>query len=254
MGGKPLTAMAIACCPDQPEALEIIAEVMRGGAEKLREAGVPLIGGHTIADREIKFGYSVTGLVHPGRILTNAGAQPGDALMLTKPLGIGIITTAIKRDCASHEAAARAVSLMATLNREAAETVLSFRCHAATDVTGYGLLGHACEMADASRVTIRLRASSIPYLSEAYPLAESRVFPGLVAKTWSQLAPKIDIAPEVPEPLRTILLDPQTSGGLLVAIHPDDRDSVLEQLLRRGVFAATVGQVEARSTYSLVVE
>jgi selenide,water dikinase len=254
MGGRPLTAMAIACSPDGPEELEILAQIMRGGAEKLHEAGVPLIGGHTLADRDLKFGYSVTGLVHPGRILTNAGAQPGDALILTKPLGIGIITTAIKRCRVGVETIAKAVRVMTTLNRDASEILLSFRCHAATDITGYGLLGHGCEMAEASQVTLRFHAASVPFLAEAYPLAEEKIFPGSIAKLWNLIGPKVVLAASVAEPLRMILLDPQTSGGLLAAVHPRDRDSLLETMHRRGVEAASVGEVEPQGNASIIVD
>jgi selenide,water dikinase len=254
MGGTPITAMAIACFPDRPDELEILARIMVGGADKLREAGVALLGGHTVSDPEIKFGYSITGLVHPGKVLTNAGAQPGDALVLTKPLGIGIITTAIKRAQVGQEAVRKAVQVMTALNRSASEAMLSFRCHAATDITGYGLLGHGCEMAEASHVTLRFRASSVPFLAEAYPLAEARVLPGLVAKTWKLLAPKIAVSASVAEPLRNILLDPQTSGGLLTAVHPDDLDPLLEDLSCRGVNAACVGGVEAAQDVKIIVE
>jgi len=254
MGGKPLTAMAIACSPDSPEDLEILAQVMCGGAEKLREAGVPLIGGHTLADRDLKFGYSVTGLVHPDRVLTNAGAQPGDALILTKPLGIGIITTAIKRGRAGKDTVAKAVRVMTMLNRDASEILLGFRCHAATDITGYGLLGHGCEMAEASQATLRFHASFVPFLAEAYALAEEKIFPGLIAKTWNLIEPKVVITAAVAESLRVILLDPQTSGGLLAAVHPQDKNSLLETLRRRGVEAAFVGEVEPKSNASIVVD
>ena len=253
MGGTPLTAMAIACSPDAPEDLEILAQVMRGGAEKLHEAGVPLIGGHTLADRDLKFGYSVTGLIHPGKILANAGAQPGDALILTKPLGIGIITTAIKRGRVSSDTIAKAIRVMTTLNRDASEVLLSFRCHAATDITGFGLLGHGCEMAEASHATLRFHAASVPFLAEAYPLAEEKIFPGMIAKSWNLIEPKVAMAESVAEPLRMILLDPQTSGGLLAAVHPRDRDSLLETLHSRGVDAAYVGDVETQGNASIIV-
>jgi len=254
MGGTPLTALAIACFPDRAEEMDILSQVMLGGADKLREAGVALLGGHTVCDAEIKFGYSITGLVHPGKVITNATAQPGDALILTKPLGIGIITTAIKRAVAKPETIQKAIRLMTTLNRTAAEEMLSVRCHAATDITGYGLLGHGCEMAEASRVTMRFHSRSIPFIPEAYALAEACVLTGLGAKTWQLIEPKISIGSGISIPMRGILLDPQTSGGLLIAVHPDDRDLLLENLVSRGVEAACVGAVEQRSQFSLIVE
>ena len=254
MGGTPLTAMAIACIPDRQMEMELLAQMMLGGVEKLREAGAALLGGHTVNDAEIKFGYSITGLVHPGRILTNAGARPGDALVLTKPLGIGIITTAIKRGRAEPETVRKAVEIMTALNRIPAEVMLLFRCHAATDITGYGLLGHACEMASASRVTLRLQAALIPFLEEAYALAEARIVPGLAAKTWQAISPQIVLPPSFPEPLQKILIDPQTSGGLLISVHSDDRDLMMESLKNRGVQASVIGSVEEAQQARIVVE
>lgn len=254
MGGTPLTALAIACFPDRAEQLDLLARIMLGGADKLIEAGVALVGGHSMCDPEIKFGYSVTGMVHPARILTNAGALPGDALILTKPLGIGIITTAIKRSLADPATIAKVVAVMATLNRAAAEALRGVRCHAATDITGFGLLGHGCEMAEAAEVTLRLYSGAIPLLPEALPLAEAGVLPGLIAKTWKQVAPKVDIHPSVSEPLRNIMLDPQTSGGLLVSIHPEDRDRLLLTLAEKGVSAAHIGDVEDGNGARIVVE
>jgi selenide, water dikinase len=254
MGGQPLTALSIACFPDRQDDLETLTQIMLGGADKLREAGVALLGGHSMCDNEIKFGYSVTGLIHPDKIMTNAGAQAGDALVLTKPLGLGIITTAIKRSLAEPETVRNAIQVMTTLNRTAAEVMLSFRSHAATDITGYGLLGHACEMAEASRKSFRFQAHAIPYISDAYALAKAGVLPGLVAKTWKLLEPKIRFGAEIELPILNILLDPQTSGGLLIAIHPDDRDPMLEVLMNHGVEAVSVGEVEPELDVRMIVE
>jgi selenide, water dikinase len=254
MGGIPLTALAITCFPDRQEQMDLLSQIMLGGADKLLEARVALIGGHTMCDQEIKFGYSVTGLVHPGRILTNAGALPGDALILTKPLGIGIISTAIKRALVDAATIARAVEVMTTLNRAAAEAIRGFRCHAVTDITGFGLLGHGCEMAEASKVTLRLHSRAIPFLPEAYPLAEARVLPGLLAKNWKQVEPHVVLGPSIEGPLLSIMLDPQTSGGLLVSIHPEDRDRLLRDLAQRGVQATQIGGVEAGSGIKIIVD
>ncbi len=254
MGGSPLTALAIAGFPDRQEDLETLSQIMLGGAEKLREAGVALLGGHTVCDNEIKFGYSVTGLVHPEKIRTNAAALPGDALILTKPLGIGIITTAIKRSLAEPDVVRQAIQVMTTLNRTAAEIMCSYRSHAATDITGYGLLGHACGLAEASRVTLRFELRSIPYLDAAYPLAKAGVLPGLVAKTWKLLESKVSIHSSVALPLRNIMLDPQTSGGLLIAVHPDDSAPLIDDLINRGVNAKVVGLVEKTGEFRVVVE
>ncbi len=254
MGGTPLTAMAITCFPDRPDMMETLVQIMTGGAEKLREADVALVGGHTVCDAEIKFGYSITGIVHPQKILTNAGAQPGDALILTKPLGIGIITTAIKRGRAEPETITRVSEIMTALNRTAARIMLSYRCHAATDITGNGLLGHAFEMGNASRVTLRLHVHAVPYLHEALPLAEAGVFPGLIAKTWKLIGTRTVFDPAISEPMRTILLDPQTSGGLLIAVHQDDREALLRDLRQQAVPAATIGEVEHAQPSVLIVD
>jgi len=255
MGGRPITAMAIACFPEKGSDLDILAQMMLGGADKLREAGVALLGGHTVSDREIKFGYSVTGLIAPSRILTNAGARPGDVLVLTKPLGIGILTTGIKFQKTPPEAAQRAIRVMSTLNRVASEIMLRYTVHAATDVTGNGLLGHGFEVAAASRVTLRFEAARVPYIPEAYRLAEERVLPGAVAKVWQMIENKTIIGNNVPDPVRSILLDPQTSGGLLICAGPDDASRMIADLRQNGVQdAVAVGVVESLRDSLLIVE
>lgn len=253
MGGTPRTAMAIACFPEKGD-LDLLASIMRGGAEKLHEAGVTLLGGHTVSDPEIKFGYAVTGTIDPSRMLTNAGAKPGDALVLTKPLGIGIITSGIKFGKTTPESAAAAVRLMSTLNRKAAEVMLRYRCHAATDVTGNGLLGHAFEMAQGSQVILRIEAARVPVLAEARSLAEARVLPGAVRKNWQLVQKHTTVAPEVPDSLRNILLDPQTSGGLLISLSPEDLPDLLRDMEREGVETAVViGAVEECGKGGIVV-
>ena len=253
MGGTPRTAMAIACFPEKGD-LDLLASIMRGGAEKLHEAGVTLLGGHTVSDPEIKFGYAVTGTIDPSRMLTNAGAQPGDSLVLTKPLGIGIITSGIKFQKTTPQSAAAAVRLMCTLNRKAAEIMLRYRSHAATDVTGNGLLGHAFEIAQGSHVTLRIEASKVPFLPEARSLAEARVLPGAVRKNWQLVQANTSVAPEVPDPLRNILLDPQTSGGLLISLSPQDLPALLRDMEREGVeTAAVIGAVQELGKVGIVV-
>ncbi len=254
MGGVPLTAMAIACLPDRAEELDLLSRIMLGGSEKLAEAGVALVGGHTIVDPEIKFGYSVTGLVHPSRIITNAGARPGDALVLTKPLGVGIITTAIKRGRADEEGTRRVAEVMTRLNRDAAEAMLTVRCHAATDITGFGLIGHAREIALASGVTLHFRAASIPYIPQALALAQDLVFPGLTAKTWKLVEADTVLGDAVSDALRCILLDPQTSGGLLIAVHPDDLDVLSQRLAGRGVESAHVGFAQTAQDATILID
>jgi len=254
MGGKPITALAIACFPEKGMDMEILARIMLGGLEKLKEAHVALIGGHTVADREIKFGYSVTGLVHPERVYTNTAARPGDRLVLSKPLGIGIITSGIKFQKTSEAAAARAIEIMTTLNESASEVMRGFDCHAVTDVTGFGLLGHALEMAEGSKVTVRIESSRVPYIEEAFALAEARVLPGATGKTWKLIEPKTRLSRSVTETVRNILTDPQTSGGLLISVSTDDTQPLLAELTGKGLSAAEVGGIEKRADSILIVD
>ena len=254
MGAKPLTALAIACFPEKGMDLEILTRIMSGGVEKLREAEVVLLGGHTVADPEIKFGYSITGMVHPDRIMTNAGARPGDALVLTKPLGIGILTSGIKFNRTSAEGADRAIAVMTTLNRAAAEVMRKFDCHAATDITGFGLLGHAYEMAEASRAALRFQSARVPFIQEAYRLAEARVLPRTIGTTWQMIESKTSVAPSVPEPLKHVMLDPQTSGGLLIAVGDKEMGALLEEMARSRVEACYVGRVEEYTGPRIIVD
>ena len=254
MGGRPLTAMAITCFPEKGVDAEVLLRILTGGLEKLQEAGVVLVGGHTVSDAEIKFGYSVTGMVHPGRVLANSGARPGDILILTKPLGIGLITTGIKFGETSPDTARRVVTLMRTLNRAASESMVEHKTHAATDITGNGLLGHAFEMAEASKVTLRLQVDNVPYMPEALPLAQSRHIPRTIGTTWEMIRGRTRLSNRVSEPVRLILLDPQTSGGLLIAVAADDADALMSTLERRGVPGTRIGEVQKPSALRIVVE
>jgi selenide, water dikinase len=254
MGGRPITAMAIACFPEKGADPAILAAIMLGGAGKLLEAGVALLGGHTVSDNEIKFGYSVTGLVHPSRVLANSTAQPGDVLVLTKPLGIGLVTSGIKFGLSSPAAIDQAIRLMTTLNRTACEIMTKHAVHAATDITGNGLLGHAWEMACGSRVTLRFDSQRIPYIEEAWKLAEGGLSPRTIKTTAELIGTDLHCPAALPEPLRKILLDPQTSGGLLISVAERDHDAMLAKLISAGVPAVAVGAVEARGEYRLIVE
>jgi selenide,water dikinase len=244
MGGRPLTAMAITCFPEKALDLQTLTQIMSGGLEKLREAGVSLIGGHTVTDPEMKFGYSVTGMVHPQKIVRNSTAQTGDVLVLTKPLGLGILTSGIKFNKTSAAAAQKAVTVMTTLNKAAAEVMLRHRCHAATDITGNGLLGHAFEMAEGSNVTIHFDAWSVPILDEAYALAESGLLPRSIRTTWKMIGQHTQVGAGVTEALKNILLDPQTSGGLLIAVADQHLESLMSEMQQLNIPAAVVGKVE----------
>jgi len=255
MGGVPLTALAIAAFPAQAVEDQIVAGVFRGGFDKLREAGVVLLGGHTVQDKEIKFGYAITGVVDPARVLTNAGARPGDAVLLTKPIGTGVIATALKHGRAPQAAVDAAVRTMVTLNRAAA-AVLQAQApgvvRACTDVTGFGLLGHAEEMANASHVTFRLEAAAVPLLEGARDLARLNRSGGLGTNEDFFRAGVVVERPIDPDIL-ALLYDPQTSGGLLATVDPARVDDLAAAFSAAGVPGVLIGAVEARSEASVIV-
>ncbi len=247
MGGEPRTALNIACFPQQGVPFEVLSDVLRGGLAKAAEAGVVVVGGHTVIDDEIKFGMAVTGLVHPDRILRNAGARPGDALVLTKPLGTGIVTTALKHGAGTPAEHAAAIDAMTALNAASARVLRDFPVHACTDVTGFGLLGHAYEMAHASDVRLALRGEALPILPGARALAVAGHLTGGCRRNRDWLADKVEIAAGLPSDLAEVAWDPQTSGGLLVAVAEADAGRLLEALLGAGVAASAIGAAEARA-------
>jgi selenide, water dikinase len=244
MGGRPLTALAIAGFPKDAER-DILRSIFTGGLDKLREAGVALLGGHTVQDSEIKFGYAITGEVDPSRVLANGGAVPGDALLLTKPIGTGIISTALKFGRASQPAIDAATRSMLTLNRAAAEVLEKAGAgsvHACTDITGFGLIGHASEMAAASGCSMEIEAAKVPILEGARELVRGNI-PGGGRTNREHFAAGTRVGPHVDETLVDLLYDPQTSGGLLVATPDARADQLLTELLAAGVAAARIGRV-----------
>ena len=243
MGGRPVTALAIAAFPKDGLDRDVMNAVFRGGFDTLRSAGVSLLGGHTVQDPEIKFGYAVTGAIDPDRILSNAGAKPGDALFLTKPLGTGVIATAIKFDRVAQDAMAGAIRSMRTLNRAAADAMTSVEgVSACTDITGFGLIGHASEMAAASKVTITLDSAGLPLLPGALQLV-SRNKTGGMKTNREYFSPWARIAAAVDPGIVDLAYDPQTSGGLLIAVSAAAAGRLADALERAGVEAARVGEV-----------
>ena len=238
MGGVPKTAMNIVCFPQKDLDKEILGEILRGGAEKAAEAGVLVVGGHTVDDPEIKFGMSVTGIIDPRRIIRNVGAKPGDALLLTKALGTGILTTALKHDRLGEPAYAAAVRSMATLNRDAAEAMLRYDVHAATDVTGFGLLGHAHGMARGSDVTLKIDGMRLPLLRDLERLVEEGHLTGGSKRNRSYLEDKVSVSAEIPAARREAAYDPQTSGGLLIALPLAQAQPLLDDLRAHGLESA----------------
>ena len=249
MGGRPLSSLALVCFPDKGD-LEVLERILAGGLSKMVEAGCTVIGGHSIRDEEIKFGYSVTGTIHPQRVLANRGAQSGDVLLFTKALGTGVISTAIKRGKAEPAWIDAAVRSMTTLNKAAAEVITdglrgerTFSVHALTDVTGFGLIGHAREMALASGVSLRLRASAVPLLVGALECVRAGYIPGGLKANCEFAECLVGYDDGIPDDVRTMLYDPQTAGGLLISVEPEDAADLERALAAAGVPAARIGEV-----------
>ena len=246
MGGEPTTALNIVGFPKGRLDLAILTDIIRGGSERVRAAGAVVIGGHSIIDEELKYGMAVTGVIHPDRVIRNVGVQPDDALVLTKALGTGIITTALKRRHASPASVRAAVRSMVRLNDTASAVMLSFPVHACSDVTGFGLLGHAFEMASGSGVTIVLKSRALPLLPGVRTLAKRGYLTGGCRRNRDYLANKTSIDPKIPANLVEVAFDPQTSGGLLIALPADRADALVDELRAKGVDAATrVGHATA---------
>jgi selenide,water dikinase len=242
MGGQPFLALNIAALPpDLP--IEVISSILRGGAETTRQAGVVIAGGHTVQDKEPKFGLVVLGLVKPQRMLTKQALHPGDILVLTKPLGFGTTTTALKREQAQPTDVAEAVGWMKKLNKTAAELATEFNLQAGTDVTGFSLLGHAFEMADASKVGIRFSFAQIPFISGAHSYAEQFIFPGGSYDNRLYFGSSVHFDPSLDEPSQMLLFDAQTSGGLLLAVPPEKLDQFRSSAAQKKQPLWVIGEV-----------
>jgi selenide,water dikinase len=244
MGGRPLTALALVCFPEKGD-LAILERILAGGLSKMVEAGCTVIGGHSIRDEETKFGYSVTGLINPGKVLTNGGAKPGDALVLTKPLGTGVISTAIKKGKAEDLWIDAAVQSMTTLNKRPVDLIEGrhYKVHGMTDVTGFGLIGHAREMAMASAVGLRIFSHEIPILPGALDCVQAGHIPGGLKANREFAECVVGYEKDISEDLKSLLFDPQTAGGLLVSISEDDMEEFVRDLKDLAIPAACIGNV-----------
>jgi len=244
MGGRPLTAMNLCNFPARNIDKASLRKILEGGFSKIKEAGATLVGGHTVRDDELKYGLSVTGLIHPKRILTNAAARPGDHLVLTKPIGTGVIITGFRRGLASDELLMRAVDWMAALNRVACETMLEFDPHACTDVTGFGLSGHALGMAKGSNVRMRIRFKDVPRYEESLDLIGQGVATSVTASNMQAAGDFLTFSGNFTDEERWLIVDPQTSGGLLISLPADQAPTLVARLHERGNrVAAVVGEV-----------
>ena len=255
MGGKPLTAMNIVCFPIKKLDVSILRDILRGGLDKMREAGVLLVGGHSVEDDETKYGLAVTGVIHPDQMLMNRGARPGDKLILTKALGTGIVSTAAKADTAPANLIAKSIAAMTTLNKGAAEILMETTdVHACTDVTGFGLLGHACEMIEDSDVGIHIFAAAVPFFEGLQELAEMGILPEGLHRNRQFRISRIEVSPDCPEWLVDILFDPQTAGGLLLSVAPEQAVGLLDKFHRSGLKdAAIVGKVTGAKKGKIIV-
>jgi len=251
VGGEVLYALNVVAFPDTQD-YAILSDILRGGSEKVIEAGGVIVGGHTVTDREPKYGLAVTGLVHPDRYLTKGGARPGDWLVLTKPLGVGLITTALKQDRAEPAWIETAVASMLLLNRHPSHLALHFDAHACTDVTGFGILGHALEMAESSGVGLRLRMRDVPLLPGARECVALETFPGGLWRNRDHVLPNARLAESVSEDDQMILFGPETSGGLLIALEPEAAARYVQQAHADGLNAWRVGEVFAGSGLEVV--
>jgi selenide,water dikinase len=255
MGGRPLTAMNIVCFPIKTMDISVLKEILAGGLEKVHEAGAIVVGGHTVEDNELKYGLSVTGVIHPEKVVLNTGARAGDKLILTKPLGTGIISTAVKGGVADAAAEARIVQSMTTLNRRAAELMQETGVHAGTDITGFGLLGHAGEMIEGSDVGMLIHSAAVPFFPEAREYAAMGMIPGGLYRNREFRSSMVSMGESVPDYMADILFDPQTSGGLFMSVAPGKTQELLERMHQEGIpEAALVGEVVAEPRGKIVVD
>ncbi|TYS82903.1 selenide, water dikinase SelD [Rossellomorea aquimaris] len=254
MGGKPITVMNIVGFPISTLDKSILADILSGASDKVRESGAVLVGGHSIDDQEPKFGLSVTGVVHPDRIRSNAAAQPGDKLILTKPIGVGILTTAIKNDKLPQKNIEEVMETMAALNKDAAEVMDSFPVNACTDVTGFGLLGHALEIAEGSKNGITIEKDSVPLLHMTKELAQQNIIPGGSRKNHKWLSDRVDYDESISEIDQLILCDAITSGGLLISVPEEHAEALNNELKNRNLNSAIVGTVTAERPGKLFVK
>jgi selenide,water dikinase len=254
MGGKPVTAMNVVCFPVDKQDISVLGDVLRGGLDKVREAGAALVGGHSVSDDELKFGLSVTGVVHPSKIVTKAGAQPGDALILTKPIGTGIITTALKGGVYDDEALKAVTLSMTSLNRIACELMVETGAHACTDITGFGLLGHASGMVTGSKLGMEIDIASIPVFPQAREYAEMGLVPGGARRNRDFYLRSIANVADVDDITLDVLFDPQTSGGLFIAVSNDKAEELIKKMHRNKITdAAIIGRITDKPKGKIVL-
>jgi selenide,water dikinase len=255
MGGQPITAMNVVCFPVSTLDISVLQDILKGGIDKMREAGVVLIGGHSIDDKELKYGLSVTGTIHPKKLRTNSGARVGDRLILTKPLGTGIVNTALKAGVAEESVVAHVTRCMAALNKQASEIMQEFDVNGCTDITGFGFIGHTSQLARNSNIGIVVYTASLPFFAEADKYARMGFCPGGLHRNREFYGNVVEIMPQVPEYIMDILFDPQTSGGLLIVVDEKTAGPLLQKLHKAGLgHSAIVGEVVSGPEGKLIIQ
>lgn len=255
MGSRPITAMNVVCFPSPQMDISILREILRGGLDKMQEAGVALMGGHSVSDPEMKYGLAVTGIVHPDKLITNSGTQIGDSLVLTKPLGTGVMSTALKSRLIGEGEMAEVIRSMSTLNKTAAELMVELGAHACTDITGFGLVGHASHLIQGRETGIEFDFSSIPFFTGVMNLLKKEIYPGGLVRNRDFYSPIVEFKNRIPGYKRNILFDPQTSGGLLIALPPEAAQNLVAQLYKLShTGAAIIGKVVKQPEHKIIIK
>ncbi len=255
MGGKPITAMNVVCFPNTRLDMSLLREILRGGLNKIEEAGAALMGGHSVTDQEMKYGLSVTGVVHPDKLITNSGTRIGDVLVLTKPIGTGVMSTALKNRLVDDEAFKPVMHSMTTLNKKAAELMIELNAHACTDITGFGLIGHASHLVQEGETGIELNFEAIRYFPDVMDFLKKEVAPGGLGRNRDYYSHQVDFKGRIAEYKRNLLFDPQTSGGLLIALTASDAGILLEKLRKSGIMdAEIIGKIIKQPEHKIVVK
>jgi selenide, water dikinase len=253
MGGRPVTAMNVVCFPGDTLDISILREILRGGLDQMNAAGVALMGGHSVTDPQMKYGLSVTGVVHPDKLITNSGTRIGDILVLTKPLGTGILSTALKDRLIDESTFTPVAQSMATLNKKAAEMMVEFGVHSCTDITGFGLIGHASHLVQEGETGLELDFNAIPVFPEAFEFSRKEVYPGGLGRNRDFYSPQVEFRGKIPLFRSNLLFDPQTSGGLLMSLPPEAASKLISKLQINGINAAIIGKVVRQPEHKIII-
>ena len=254
MGGRPVTAMNVVCFPSGDMDIAILKEMLRGGLDKIQEAGAALMGGHSVKDAEMKYGLSVTGVVHPDKLITNSGTRVGDVLVITKPLGTGVMSTALKNRFITEKEMKPVTRSMTTLNKTAAEIMIELGAQACTDITGFGLIGHASHLIQENETGIEFDFDSIPFFTGVAELSKKEIYPGGLGRNRDFYSPNVEFKGRIPEYKRNLLFDPQTSGGLLIALTPAAAELMIEKLHKKKIDAVIIGKIIKNADHKIIVK